>query len=34
VHKEVEKLVADELSKDLAWLNAREIERYFAKGSQ
>lgn len=31
--KEVEKLVADELPKDLAWFNAREIERYFAKGS-
>lgn len=33
LHKEVEKLVADELPKDLSWLNAREIERYFAKGS-
>jgi protein required for attachment to host cells len=31
--KEVEKLVVDELDKDLAWLNAREIEQYFAKGS-
>jgi protein required for attachment to host cells len=31
LHKEVEKLVADELPKDLSWLNAREIERYFAK---
>jgi len=31
--KEVEKLVADELAKDLSWFNAREIERYFAKGS-
>lgn len=31
--KEVEKLVSDDLSKDLSWLNAREIERYFAKGS-
>jgi protein required for attachment to host cells len=31
--KEVEKLVSDELSKDLSWFNAREIERYFAKGS-
>jgi protein required for attachment to host cells len=30
---EVEKLVVDELDKDLSWLNAREIERYFAKGS-
>jgi protein required for attachment to host cells len=33
LHKEVEKLVSDELPKDLSWLNAREIERYFAKGS-
>lgn len=33
LHKEVEKLVAEELPKDLSWLNAREIERYFAKGS-
>lgn len=33
LHKEVEKLVADELPKDLAWFNAREIERYFAKGN-
>ena len=31
--KEVEKLVADELPKDLSWFNAREIERYFAKGN-
>jgi len=31
--KEVEKLVAEELPKDLSWLNARELERYFAKGS-
>ena len=31
--KEVEKLVADDLPKDLSWFNAREIERYFAKGS-
>lgn len=31
--KEVEKLVSDELSKDLSWFNAREIERYFARGS-
>ena len=32
--KEVEKLVADELPKDLAGLSARELERYyFAKGS-
>lgn len=33
LHKEVEKLVSEELPKDLSWLNAREIERYFAKGS-
>jgi protein required for attachment to host cells len=38
--KEVEKLVADELDKDLSWFNAREIESYlrpassgFAQGS-
>jgi protein required for attachment to host cells len=31
--KEVEKLVVDELPKDLSWFNAREIESYFAKGS-
>ena len=31
--KEVEKLVADELPKDLSWFNARELESYFAKGS-
>jgi protein required for attachment to host cells len=31
--KEVEKLVADELPKDLAGFSARELERYFAKGS-
>jgi protein required for attachment to host cells len=31
--KEVEKLVLDEVPKDLAWFNAREIEKYFAKGS-
>jgi protein required for attachment to host cells len=31
--KEVEKLIVDELDKDLAWFNAREIEQYFAKGS-
>lgn len=29
--REVEKLVADELPKDLSGLSAREIERYFAK---
>jgi protein required for attachment to host cells len=33
LHKEVEKLVAEELPKDLSWLNARELERYFEKGS-
>ena len=34
LHKEVERLVADELPKDLAGLSARELERYyFAKGS-
>jgi protein required for attachment to host cells len=33
LHKEVEKLVADELPKDLSWFNARELEGYFAKGS-
>jgi protein required for attachment to host cells len=33
LHKEVEKLVTDELPKDLSWFNAREIEKYFAKGS-
>jgi len=31
---EVEKLVADELPKDLAGFSARELERYFAKGSE
>jgi len=31
--KEVEKLVAEELPKDLSWFNARELERYFEKGS-
>jgi protein required for attachment to host cells len=31
--KEVEKLVVEDLDKDLSWFNAREIERYFAKGS-
>ena len=33
LHKEVEKLVADELPKDLSWFNERELEQYFAKGS-
>jgi protein required for attachment to host cells len=31
--KEVGKLVADELPKDISWFNERELERYFAKGS-
>jgi protein required for attachment to host cells len=30
--KEVEKLVVNELPKDLSWFNAREIERYVQKG--
>ena len=30
--KEVEKLVVDEVPKDLSWFNARELERYFVKG--
>jgi protein required for attachment to host cells len=33
LHKEVEKLVADELPKDLSGFSARELEAYFAKGS-
>jgi protein required for attachment to host cells len=31
--KEVGKLVADELPKDLSWFNERELEDYFSKGS-
>jgi protein required for attachment to host cells len=31
--KEVEKLVLDQVPKDLSWFNERELERYFAKGS-
>ena len=31
--KEVEKLVADELPKDLSWFNARELQAWFAKES-
>jgi protein required for attachment to host cells len=31
--KEVEKLVADELPKELSGFSARELERYFAKGN-
>ena len=29
LHKEVEKLVADELPKNLSWFNARDLEKYF-----
>jgi protein required for attachment to host cells len=32
--KEVEKLVVDEVPKDLSWFNARELESYFVKGSE
>jgi protein required for attachment to host cells len=31
--KEVRKLVLDEVPKDLSWFNARDLERYFVKGS-
>ena len=31
--KEVGKLVADEIPKDLSWFNERELEEYFSKGS-
>jgi protein required for attachment to host cells len=31
--KEVERLVVEELPKDLSWLNARELQAYFAKES-
>jgi protein required for attachment to host cells len=31
--KETEKLVLDELDKDLSWFNAREIERYLGPGA-
>jgi protein required for attachment to host cells len=31
--KEVEKLVADEIPKDLSWFNVRELERYLKAGS-
>ena len=31
--KEVEKLVAEALPKDLSWFNARELERYLMAGS-
>jgi hypothetical protein len=30
--REVQKLVAEELPKDLSWLNARDIERHLANG--
>ena len=30
--REVQKLVAEELPKDLSWLSARELERHLAKG--
>lgn len=30
--KEVEKLVVDELPKNLSWLNERQLERYFSQG--
>jgi protein required for attachment to host cells len=32
--KEVRKLVAEEIPKDLSWINARDLEAYFAKGSE
>ncbi len=32
--KEVQKLVADELPKDLSWLSARELEARLSKGSE
>ena len=31
--KEVEKMVTEELPKDLSWFNARELESYFERGS-
>jgi protein required for attachment to host cells len=31
--KETEKLVADDLAKDLAWFNVRQLEDYVARGS-
>ena len=30
--KEVGKLLADQVPKDLSWFNERELESYFAKG--
>jgi protein required for attachment to host cells len=30
--REVQKLVAEELPKDLSWLNARDLERHLARG--
>lgn len=32
--KEVKKLVAEEIPKDLSWISARDLEAYFAKGSE
>ena len=32
--KEVQKLVADDLPKNLSWLSEREIEAYFSKGNE
>src|SRR5690606_7149341 len=32
--KEVEKLVTEEIPKDLSWFNARDLQAYFAKGSR
>jgi protein required for attachment to host cells len=32
--KEVQKLVADELPKNLSWLSERELEGYFSRGSE
>jgi protein required for attachment to host cells len=32
LNKEVEKLVVDQLDKDLSWFDAREIERYVKEG--
>lgn len=31
--KEVEKMVAEELPKDLSWFSARDLEAYFARGN-
>lgn len=32
--KEVQKLVAEEIPKDLSWVSARDLEAWFAKGSE